>query len=311
MATNGNARLGAHPEPGAKSGLTNYGKANSVTTTDLLQAASGHWQSILPALGVPAEYLSNRHGPCPGCGGKDRFRFDDRNGKGGFVCGSGGDTLTGDGFDLLEHVNGWSRQEAFRAVGDFLGMASSLPPRQRPQRPAQATRGATSPAPQRSTGDYARQLWARVNREDEVVAGHPYCQAKKIWWAAGAGRGRATGKLIGKEADCIIVPVRSHDGVLVAVECLSEHRDPAGKFLRQSFGPKSGGWLVLGNDLDPHLPRYVVEGWATGAKLLEHMGGNCAVYVAFGAGRLQAVAEEVERRQPGSEVIVCTEAAHA
>jgi phage/plasmid primase-like uncharacterized protein len=97
---------------------------------------------------------------------------------------------------------------------------------------------------------------------------------------------------------------------LVAVECLSEHRDPAGKFLRQSFGPKSAGWLTLGDDLDPHLPRYVVEGWATGVKMLEHMGGNCAVYVAFGQGRLRAVAEEIERRWPGSEVIVCTEADH-
>ncbi len=141
------------------------------------------------------------------------------------------------------------------------------------------------------------------------MAGHPYCQTKLLWWAAGAGRGRATGRLIGHDADCIVVPVRSPDGALVAVECLSENRDAKGKYLRQSFGPKSAGWLTLGNDLDPNLPRYVVEGWATGAKMLEHMGGNCAVYVAFGAGRLRAVAEEIERRWPGSEVVICTEAA--
>ena len=307
MYTHGNARSGAHPEPGAKSGLTNYGEKDYFTTTELLQSAQGQWPSILPALGVGAEFLSNRHGPCPGCGGRDRFRFDDKDGKGGFVCGGGGDSLVGDGFDLLQHVIGWSRQEAFSAVRDYLGMASSLPPRQRPHRPTQAAREAT---PQRSTGDYARELWARVNRQDEIVAGHPYCQAKKIWWAAGAGRGQATGKLIGRDADCIIVPVRNPDGALVAVECLSEHRDANGKFLRQSFGPKSEGWLVLGNDLDPHLPRYVVEGWATGAKMLEHLGGNCAVFVAFGAGRMRAVAEEIERRYPGSEVTICTEAAH-
>jgi putative DNA primase/helicase len=161
------------------------------------------------------------------------------------------------------------------------------------------------------TGDYARQLWRKVNREDGVVAGHPYAMAKGIWWAAGAGRGRASGRLIGRDADCIVVPVRNADGAIVAVECLSEHRDDGGKFFRQSFGPKSEGWLVLGNDLHPHLPRFVVEGWATGAKMLEHMGGNCAVYVAFGAARLRAVAEDVERRWPGSEVVICQEAAHA
>lgn len=274
---------------------------------EIISLTRGKWHSTLPALGIPAEYLTNKHGPCPGCGGKDRFRFDDREGRGGFVCGGGGDTLTGDGFDLLQHVHGWSRQEAFRAVSEYLGMQSSLPPRKAAQKPVEPARTASSQA---STADYARQIWESVNRDDSIVAGHPYCQAKRITWAAGAGRGRATGRLIGHDADCIVVPVRSPDGALVAVECLSEHRDPAGKFLRQSFGPKSQGWLTLGNDLDPNLARYVVEGWATGAKMLEHLGGHCAVYVAFGAGRLRAVAEEIERRYPGSEVIICTEAAH-
>lgn len=273
---------------------------------DVIRAAIGHWPHILPALGVPPEFLTNRHGPCPGCGGKDRYRFDNKDGRGTFVCGGGGNTLTGDGFDLLMHVHGWTRQEAFRAVAEYLGMLSTLPPRETAERPPEAPRQAPA---QGSTGDYAKAIWAKVNRDDAIVAGHPYCQAKRITWAAGAGRGWATGRLIGHDSDCIVVPVRSPDGALVAVECLSERRDGTGKFLRQSFGPKSAGWLTLGNDLDPNLPRYVVEGWATGAKMLEHLGGHCAVYVAFGAGRLRAVAEEVERRYPGSEVIVCQEAA--
>ena len=36
------------------------------------QAARGRWHDLLPALGVPAAALSRRHGPCPGCGGRDR-----------------------------------------------------------------------------------------------------------------------------------------------------------------------------------------------------------------------------------------------
>ncbi|EEY1441531.1 DNA primase, partial [Escherichia coli] len=42
------------------------------------KAARGHWSRILPALGV--NVLKNRHQPCPVCAGKDRFRFDDREG---------------------------------------------------------------------------------------------------------------------------------------------------------------------------------------------------------------------------------------
>ena len=60
-------------------------------------AAQGQWRSILPALGVPAETLRNQHQPCPCCGGRNRFRFDDKEGRGTFICshwGNGG----GDGF---------------------------------------------------------------------------------------------------------------------------------------------------------------------------------------------------------------------
>jgi putative DNA primase/helicase len=44
------------------------------------------WLDILTGLGVPAKFLRNKHGPCPMCGGKDRFRFDDKDGKGTFFC---------------------------------------------------------------------------------------------------------------------------------------------------------------------------------------------------------------------------------
>src|SRR5260370_38280875 len=44
------------------------------------------WVDILTALGVPTKFLNRRHGPCPMCGGKDRFRFIDTDGKGTFFC---------------------------------------------------------------------------------------------------------------------------------------------------------------------------------------------------------------------------------
>ena len=54
-----------------------------------------------PSLGVPAKALTNRHGPCPVCGGKDRFRFDDKGGRGTWICSTCG---AGDGIELVKRL---------------------------------------------------------------------------------------------------------------------------------------------------------------------------------------------------------------
>ena len=84
--------------------------------------AQGSWPAILTGLGIEARYLRNRHGPCPACGGKDRFRFDDREGHGTFYCNQCG---SGDGFHLLERVYGWSFPETLQTAAHWLGMEVS------------------------------------------------------------------------------------------------------------------------------------------------------------------------------------------
>lgn len=50
------------------------------------QAAKGKWRGILIELGIPKNFLVDRHGPCPVCGGTDRFRWDNKDGRGTFFC---------------------------------------------------------------------------------------------------------------------------------------------------------------------------------------------------------------------------------
>lgn len=57
----------------------------------------GRWRDVLAALGLPARHLTRKNGPCPFCGGKDRWRFVDRRGDGFWVCTNCG---TGDGLML-------------------------------------------------------------------------------------------------------------------------------------------------------------------------------------------------------------------
>jgi putative DNA primase/helicase len=95
----------------------------------VMQAAEIHarlgatWPAVLAQLGVPEAALRNRHGPCPACGGKDRFRFDNKRGRGDYICGQCG---AGDGFRLLERVHGWPFAEARRRVIEVAGLSGGI-----------------------------------------------------------------------------------------------------------------------------------------------------------------------------------------
>ena len=79
----------------------------------LAETHKGHWRPILAGLGVPSQMLVNRHGPCPVCGGKDRFRFDDKDGLGTFYCTHCG---AGDGPRLVMLVTGLGFKEAAERI---------------------------------------------------------------------------------------------------------------------------------------------------------------------------------------------------
>lgn len=89
---------------------------------DIRNAARGAWASVLAHFGVDASRLVNKHGPCPGCGGRDRFRFDDKNGEGTWLCsgGGGGKPSSGDGLALLMHCLNVEFKEACRLLGEYL-----------------------------------------------------------------------------------------------------------------------------------------------------------------------------------------------
>ncbi len=74
---------------------------------------TGKWYGVLTALGIDSNFLQNKHGPCPICGGKDRFRFDDKDGRGTYYCNSCG---AGDGFELLQKVHGWSFTDCLDSI---------------------------------------------------------------------------------------------------------------------------------------------------------------------------------------------------
>lgn len=81
--------------------------------TNVHDIARGKWRSILPALGISMSYLSGKHGPCPMCGGKDRWRFDDKGGDGSYYCNGCG---AGRGVDLVMGVLNIDFSEARKLI---------------------------------------------------------------------------------------------------------------------------------------------------------------------------------------------------
>lgn len=87
-------------------------------------AARGKWRGILIACGADSKVLVDKHGPCPFCGGRDRFRFDNRDGDGSFICSNCG---AGDGFEFLKRLRGWGFVEAASEVDRVLGNIQADP----------------------------------------------------------------------------------------------------------------------------------------------------------------------------------------
>jgi putative DNA primase/helicase len=116
------------------------------------ETARGRWHGILPQLGISPKLLRNRHGPCPMCGGKDRFRFDNKDGKGTWICNKCG---SGDGAELVKRVRGVEFKEAAKMVESVAGTV----------RPIQ---GSVKKAPDKR---HLNQLWdqsMRVTKSDPV-----------------------------------------------------------------------------------------------------------------------------------------------
>jgi putative DNA primase/helicase len=82
------------------------------------EAAKGQWKGILNTLGVPAELLTGKHGPCPLCAGKDRFRFDNQEGRGTWICNGCG---SGDGIALAMKFTGKTYPEIASEIDRMLG----------------------------------------------------------------------------------------------------------------------------------------------------------------------------------------------
>jgi putative DNA primase/helicase len=95
---------------------------SALKAVDIHERIGRGWPAVLSQLGVAESFLRlKKSGPCPACGGSDRYTFDNRKGRGDFICRGCG---AGDGFELLKRVYGWPFSEARKRVMAVAGLGA-------------------------------------------------------------------------------------------------------------------------------------------------------------------------------------------
>jgi len=100
---------------------------------NLREATMGKWKGLLSNAGLEDSFLTGNHGACPLCGGKDRYRWDNKDGRGTMICSACGSR---DGVQLLMEYKGWD----FKTAASWLEAQVDFVPEEKVQyRPRNAT----------------------------------------------------------------------------------------------------------------------------------------------------------------------------
>lgn len=98
-------------------------KKQTIDFQAMKREASGRWSEIIQNVcSIPAQDLTGEHGPCPLCGGRDRWRvYDNFEETGGAICNQCGPNL-GDGIKVVAWQRNCCQLEAAIAVATYLGI---------------------------------------------------------------------------------------------------------------------------------------------------------------------------------------------
>ncbi|WP_329798889.1 DUF927 domain-containing protein [Klebsiella quasipneumoniae] len=268
---------------------------------EVTSAAAGRWPYVLAGLSIDVPDSSRRHAPCPACGGKDRFRFDD-NGRGSFICNQCG---AGDGLDLIKRVNNCDTTEAAQLAADVLGIdyraaepapdAASQRQRQlaadRQQREQERQKQAAEDAEQR------RATFARLYsgmRLRSIQGESEYLQSKGL-----------TGFKYPLMPDgSLLLELVDESGAVAAAQTITPH----GEKRLLTGSAKRGAYHAVNA---PESPQSVLiaEGLAT-ALSVHLMRPDALAVAAIDAGNLLPVAEVMRRKHPKAQIIIAADNDH-
>lgn len=258
-----------------------------MNVTDTVNMACGHWPRILPALGVPV--IRNRHQACPVCGGSDRFRFDDKEGRGTWFCNQCG---AGDGLKLVEKVFGVTPSEAAGKVNAVTGTLPPVVPA------ATVTADTGTDAGRKAAAALAAELVASAR----PATGNAYLTRKGLAdrECLTLATTHKTGGVSYRAGD-VVVPLHDDTGALVNVQLINADGDKR----TLKGGAVKGACHIIEGQKQAGKRLWIAEGYAT-ALTVHHLTGE-TVMVALSSVNLLSLASLARRQHPACQIILAAD----
>ncbi|MDU1574843.1 MAG: DUF927 domain-containing protein [Pantoea sp.] len=258
-------------------------------------AAANRWPMVLSQLGINVPRSPRQHAPCPACGGKDRFRFDDK-GRGSFFCNQCG---AGDGLDLIQKVNQCGTTEAARMAADVLGIdyrVTEIDQKAASQRRHQLDEQRHQHEQERQKKEAAEAEQRRENfvGQYQRLAGQTTPGESEYLIAKG---------LDGFTLPClpdgsILLPLVDESGDVAAAQTIT----PQGEKKVLYGSAKRGTWHLV-NQPQEVKEIIIAEGLAT--TLTAHLIRPAALaVVALDAGNLPPVAKAMRQQYPNAAIVI-------
>ncbi|WP_341769254.1 primase-helicase zinc-binding domain-containing protein [Enterobacter hormaechei] len=258
-----------------------------MNVTETVKQACGHWPRILPALGV--KVMKNRHQACPVCGGSDRFRFDDKEGRGTWYCNQCG---AGDGLKLVEKVFGMNASEA---AGKVNAVTGNLPP-------VAPEVIAAAEAETDTDRKAAAALAVRLMEKTRPASGNAYLTRKGFpdRECPVLSATHKTGGVTFRAGD-VVVPLYDDTGALVNLQLISS--DGLKRTLKG--GAVKGACHTIEGKKQAGKRLWIAEGYAT-ALTVHHLTGE-TVMVALSSVNLLSLASLVRQKHPACQIVLAAD----
>ncbi|WP_404655795.1 DUF927 domain-containing protein [Raoultella ornithinolytica] len=234
--------------------------------SDVRSKANGYWPSILERLAIP----TNRgEGPCPACGGKTRYRFDNKDNRGTYFCSHCG---AGTGLDLVMKVNQCGAREAAELVAEAMALPMPEP------KPAREK-------PQTDIAGKVAALAAKASPGQSAYLTSKGLQCPFPMLSDGA----------------LLLVLKNGAGATTGAQVIK----PDGSKRLVAGTVKKGSFCVVNSGETPET-MIIAEGLAT-ALSVQQFRPDATIIAAIDAGNLLPVAQVMRQRYPDAQIIIAAD----